>query len=536
MTKQDGPVDFRRLFESAPGAYLVLLPDLTISAVSNAYLSATMTVRASIVGRSLFEVFPDNPDEQGATGTSNLRASLQRVLSSRKADSMPVQKYDIKRPDGRFELRYWIPINTPVLDSEDQILYIIHCVEDVTDFVTLKQERIQQGQLTEELQSRIDQTEKIKQSQRMQAMGQLAGGVAHDFNNMLAVILMSCDVSLEGDISAEAKKAVLQIRSTAEKAAKLTHQLLAFSRKQVVSPAVVNINTIIRELQPILKRLVNESIELDFNLADALGNVLADATQIEQIAINLVVNARDAMPWGGRIYIESRNEELDQHSSRGDPAAEPGPYVMLSVRDTGVGKDAVAQVRAFESFFTTKAAGKGTGLGLATIYGIVSQAGGTIWVHSELRKGTLFKVYLPRTADTAVNHVQRKVSPAVTKTGNILVVEDEPDLRTLICKTLISHGFKVQSASNGAEGLALIESGSRFDLIVSDVMMPVMTGSALRRELQMRGISARMLFLSGYAEDALFGTNLAETDIDMDFLPKPFNASTLMERIQAMLQ
>lgn len=535
MSEHKSSLDFRALFESAPGAYLVLFPDLSIAGASDAYLAATMTTRAAIVGRPLFEVFPDNPDEQGATGRSNLQASLQRVLDSKEADSMPVQKYDIQNPHGRFELRYWIPLNTPVLGFDNEIRYIIHSVEDVTDFVLLKQERIQLRHATEDLKSRIDQTEKIRLSQRMQAMGQLAGGAAHDFNNMLAVILMSCDVVLERELPREAQRGVVQIRSAAERAAKLTRQLLAFSRKQIIEPAVLDINTIIRDLEPILRRLINYSIELDFRLADKLGHVFADATQIEQILINLLVNARDAMPSGGRIFVESRNEDLDHLSSRGDPPAEPGRFVLLSVRDTGIGMDSITRARIFEPFFTTKQPGKGTGLGLATVYGIVSQIGGTIWVHSELHRGTLIKVYLPLVEEGALLTDAEKPASPVTKTGTILVVEDEADLRALICATLASHGFTVHSASNGAEGLTLIEHGPvKFDLVISDVMMPVMTGLAMRRELRMRGVSVKILFLSGYSEESLFESE--KNGNGSDFLAKPFNASVLLSRIQAMLE
>lgn len=532
-TQESENPDFQALFEAAPGAYLILSPDLQIIAVSDQYLTATMTERKVILGRYLFEVFPDNPNDTGATGTNNLKASLERVIENKKSDPMAIQKYDIKRPNGSFEVRYWSPINSPVLNSEKKISYIIHSVEDVTDFVKLKQDRLKQSELNDDLLERLQQTDKIKQTQRMEAMGKLAGGISHDFNNMLAIIIMNCELMLDQkNIDPLTVKSFQQIKSTAEKAAKLTRKLLAFSSKQVSQPKVLNINTVVHEIQEILSGLTGKDVDIELNLDNKLGNIIADPTQIEQILINLIVNARDALPQGGKIYIETKNVTLDVNQSKGNPTTNPGDYVMLSVADTGVGMDAITQARIFEPFFTTKSLGKGSGLGLATIYGIVSQNKGTIWVYSEVQKGSVFKIYLPIVETAFVQPKQSKVTVKFAKkNASILVIDDEDELRNLLKEILISNNYRVKVAANGAAALSLIESET-FDLIISDVMMPVMGGAQLREELETRGLKPKILFLSGYSEQTLFD-HFNENQVQ--FLEKPFSTASLLEKIALSL-
>ncbi len=524
--------DFKALFEAVPGAYLVLAPDFRIVAVSDAYLSATMTRRDAIVGRPLFDVFPDNPQETRPTGVGNLRASLEKVLSTGQTDPMAVQKYDIRAPDGSFEERHWLPINKPVV-VEGKVSYIIHCVEDVTDFVALKQERVRQIKVAQELQSRVDQTEKLHQAHRMQAMGQLAGGVAHDFNNMLAVILVYCDLILKRSDPGETARGLAQIRATAEKGARLTHQLLAFSRKQVLRPAVLSVNTVLRDMDPILRRVLNESITVEWILDPDTGNILADVTQIEQVLLNLAANARDAMPGGGTITFESHNVQLDQVSAGGDPPAEPGEFVSICVRDTGLGMDATTQARLFEPFFTTKGAGKGTGLGLAIVHGIVAQNKGTILVKSELQKGTAITVFLPRVHQEVARPAEKVLFSFERRCARILVVEDDPELRDLIGLILSESGFEVERAVHGREALARMESASSpFDLIVSDAMMPSMTGPAMRREMERRGFRTPILFISGYTDETVDAGHFERSL----FLEKPFRSEELLEKVQTLLQ
>ncbi|TBR18294.1 hybrid sensor histidine kinase/response regulator, partial [bacterium] len=390
--------DFRLLFESAPGAYLVLSPSLEIVGVSNAYLRSTMTYREDIVGRGLFDVFPDNPDDPAADGVGNLRASLNRVLSAKAADTMPVQKYDIRRPaaeGGAFEERYWAPVNSPVLGPDGRVLYIIHKVDDVTDFVRLKRQGTEQHRLTEELRAEIRariQSERDKdklqaqllQAQKMEAVGRLAGGVAHDFNNLLTAINGFAHLVLGGLPSDSPLAAdVREIEKAGQRAGVLTRQLLAFSRRQVLQPRILGLNEVLTDLHRLLGRLLGADVQIETRLAPELWTVKADPGNVEQIVLNLAVNARDAMPAGGRLVLETANVELGQDYPRTHLDAEPGPYVMLAVTDTGHGMSKAVQSRIFEPFFTTKGPGLGTGLGLATIYGIVKQAGGSLYVYSE---------------------------------------------------------------------------------------------------------------------------------------------------------
>src|SRR5579864_1495384 len=389
--------DFRLLFESAPGLYLVLSPQLQIVAASNAYLSATMTTRDDIVGRGIFEVFPDNPDDPAATGVRNLKASLQRVLRDRVSDIMQLQKYDVRRPEhdgGGFEERYWSPVNLPVLTQDGSLLYIIHRVEDVTEFVRLQQSEQEQSKLTEELRTRAEKMEaevylRARQldevnRNRLEAVGRLAGGIAHDFNNLLGVVLGNAQLLLE-KIPAEnpLSRGLDHVMLAANRAADLTRQLLAYSRQQVLEPRVFNLNDVLAGLEPMMRRLIRENVEIRIQVAPDLDLVKADPGQLEQVIMNLALNARDAMPNGGRLVIETSNVLIDEEHGKQHPnvSVKTGPYVMLSVSDTGTGIDPETQVHIFEPFFTTKPQGRGTGLGLATVYGIVKQSGGYVWVY-----------------------------------------------------------------------------------------------------------------------------------------------------------
>ena len=532
------PQDFQLIFESAPGAYLILTPQLSIAAVTNAYLQATMTKREDILNRSLFEVFPDNPDEPSATGTSNLRASLQRVLQTKSADKMPIQKYDIRKPaaeGGGFEERYWSPLNVPAFGPNREVRFILHCVEDVTEFVKLKLERMEQHRVTEELRIRVDEMDKLRQSQKMEALGQLAGGIAHDFNNILSIIIMNCELLLSAEPSPSVKKGLEQITSTSERAATLTRQLLAFSRKQVLQPKTLNLNPVIQNLESMLNRVLNADITLETKLAPDLGFTIADTGQIEQILLNLIVNARDAMPKGGKILIETANTELDLAMAAGHVKAEPGPYIMLAVRDSGVGMDAKTQARIFEPFFTTKGMGRGTGLGLSTIFGIVNQSKGTIWVYSEPLRGTTFKIFLPR-ADQVISEAATEFKEISSIKGKetVIVVEDQEQLRELICTSLRNHGYTVFEAENGAKALTLLqEKLEMVDLVITDVVIPEMSGRVLSEKLFQIRRDIKILYVSGYTEDTLIQYGVSGKS--PHFLEKPFTQLALLKKVRTIL-
>jgi signal transduction histidine kinase len=544
--------DFQLLFESAPGLYLVLNPRLEIVAASDAYLNATMTKREEILGRGIFEVFPDNPDDPAATGVRNLKASLARVLRERLPDNMRVQKYDVRRPErdgGGFEERYWSPVNSPVLGKDNSILYIIHRVEDVTEFVRLQQLEQEQGKVTEELRTRAEKMEaeiylRARQldelnRNRLEAIGRLAGGIAHDFNNLLGIVLGNAKL-LQEKLPKESPvyRGLEHVALAANRAADLTKQLLAYSRQQVLEPKVLSLHDVLVGLGPMIRRLIRENVEILLIPGRDLDLVKADPGQIEQIIMNLTINARDAMPDGGKLLVETSNVLIDEAYQKQHPtiAIKTGHYVMLSVSDTGVGIDPETQLHIFEPFFTTKARGHGTGLGLATVYGIVKQSGGYVWVYSERGKGTTFKVYLPRTEEAAAPHVPVEPSPQpVTGSETILVVEDQPMLRELIQRMLEGSGYTVLSAERPTAALHLAQSYSGpIHVVLTDVIMPGMTGRALVEQLAQSRPEAKTLFMSAYSEDIVdyHGQLLRGAS----FIGKPFTKGDLCAKIRGVLR
>ncbi len=545
--------DFRLLFESTPGLYLVLSPELEIVAASNAYLSATMTRREDILGRGIFDVFPDNPDDPAATGVRNLKASLARVLRDRIPDTMRVQKYDVRRPDrvgGGFEERYWSPINSPVLGRDDQrILYIIHRVEDVTEFIKLQQSEEEQARVSGELRARTEkmeaeiysrarQLEEVNRN-RLESIGRLASGIAHDFNNLLGVILGYARLLQEKLPEMNPLyKGLEHVALAANRAAYLTKQLLAFSRQQILQPKVLNLNEVLAGLEPMIRRLIRENIEIRIIPEQELDLVKTDPGQVEQIIMNLVVNARDAMPQGGRLIVETSNILIDDSQQQQHPHVriKTGPYVMLSVADTGIGIDPETQLRIFEPFFTTKAKGHGTGLGLATVYGIVKQSRGYVWVYSEPGKGTTFRVYLPRTEEVATAPVAIEASSApITGSETVLIVEDQPMLRALIRRMLESAGYAVLSAENPVEGLRIARShAGLIDVLLTDVIMPGMNGRALVEQLAQIRPETEPIFMSAYTEDIV--DHHGELLRGASFIGKPFTKDDLCAKIREVLR
>jgi two-component system cell cycle sensor histidine kinase/response regulator CckA len=645
------PPDFQSLFESAPGLYLVLSPELKIVAASDAYLYATMTKREAIVGRGVFDVFPDNPDDPSATGASKLHSSLKRVLKWRVADTMAIQKYDIRKPDaegGGFEERYWSPRNWPVLDSEKNVVYIIHSVEDATENVRLKQQGIEAPALASELRAEdrfrkafnanpepitiatvydgryIDVNEsfcrvtgyrreevigrtsaemnfwsraedraklverltehgsvrdmqagfrtksgeeriglgsaelldvagqqlvivifkdvtdqkslerQLLQSQKMEAIGQLSAGIAHDFNNLLSVIIGYSEVMEEQLAGNESLlKKCQQVKKAGERAATLTRQLLAFSRQQVLEPKIINLNAAVADSEKILRVLLGEGIEFNSTLEPALGSIKADQGQIEQVIMNLVVNARDAMPQGGKLTIETGNVELEEDYAHLHPPLQAGRYIVLTVCDTGIGMDANTQTRIFDPFFTTKEVGKGTGLGLSTVYGVVKQSGGHVWVYSEVGLGTTFKIYLPR-VEEAPRPRKPKSDPAKSYRGTetILVVDDEEALRELTCGLLRESGYTVLEAKGPTQALQIAaEHSEPIHLLLTDVVMPGMNGQALAQKLACARPEAKIVYMSGYTGFTHIGT----LDPDAVFMAKPITRETLLRKLHEVL-
>jgi two-component system cell cycle sensor histidine kinase/response regulator CckA len=377
--------------------------------------------------------------------------------------------------------------------------------------------------------------EQLLQAQKMEAVGRLAGGIAHDFNNILTAIKSYSELLIEDMATNEGRvEDVQEIREAADRAANLTRQLLAFSRQQMLRPRVLDLNSTVRDLKSMLDRVIGANIELKTRLSADIGMITADPGQIEQVLMNLVVNASDAMTDGGRIDMETANVELDEEYARTHVATPAGPYVMLCVSDTGHGMTREIQSRVFEPFFTTKEKGKGTGLGLSTVYGIVKQSGGSIWVYSEPGRGTTFKIYLPRVNETADLPVAVPVTNGKGGDETILLVEDEDAVREVASRILRRHGYTVVEARNGTDALRKFrEDGSEFDLIVTDIVMPEMGGLELAQRVREWTPNARILFTSGYTEDAVLRRNFL--DPGAEFVEKPFTPSRLAQRTREVL-
>ncbi|HVR08686.1 MAG TPA: PAS domain-containing protein [Thermoanaerobaculia bacterium] len=706
LAAADRQPDFRALFEGAPDPYLVLAPDLTIVAVSDAYLRATMTRRPEILGRGIFEAFPDNPDDPGATGVSNLRASLERVVAQGVPDAMAVQKYDVRRPGadgGEFEVRHWSPVNTPVFSDTGELVSIIHRVEDVTDFIRLSEAGREQERETAELRQQAQQMEgeiyrraqqlqrvnaelraaneelgrqneqlrelgselavarelrrsqelvqaivdgaaaevyvqdgdgrfllvnrrfearlgrpreavigrrdeelypaeasarrrarhrevlaavaprkfeeevgvgprrqtylvvefplldlagqpyavcgiatdvsagkrleaQLRQSQKMEAIGQLAGGVAHDFNNLITAILgysrLAAD-RLGGQ--PELGSYVGQVVRAGERAAALTQQLLAFSRNQALRPQVVEMNAVVAAVETLLRRLIGEDIELVTALDPDCGRTLADPGQLEQAIVNLAVNGRDAMAGGGTLSLATANVELDAFYSSRHADARPGPHVVLAVSDTGHGMDAETRSHIFEPFFTTKEVGRGTGLGLATVYGIVRQGGGHVEVYSEPGQGAVFKLYFPRVGVEEASAAADGEAPAMLPRGaeTVLLVEDDELLRDFLRLLLEQAGYTVFCETSAASALERAPGAAAIDLVLTDVVMPGMSGPELAARLAAILPAARVLYMSGYTADVIARRSLLPPGAP--FLEKPFSEDQLLRTVRQVL-
>jgi two-component system cell cycle sensor histidine kinase/response regulator CckA len=392
--------------------------------------------------------------------------------------------------------------------------------------------------IVEDVTERRALEEQLRQAQKIEAMGQLAGGMAHEFNNYLGIVLGYSELLLEETAATESvRRNVAEIKAATQRAASLTRQLLALSRRQVLEPKVLDVNTVVWETHKLLRRLIPENIELVPVMEPNLQPVKVDPAQVQQILINLVINARDAMPQGGKIVIETANVELNEEYAGRHIEVQPGAYVMLAVSDNGSGIDEPTQARIFEPFFTTKQAGKGTGLGLSTVYGIVRQSGGHITVESAVKEGTRFRIYLPPTAGTGLE-VEEEPTPTQTEiltgTETVLVVEDEPALRRLVSVSLEKRGYTVLVAEDGAEAIRTIENNAgQIDLVVSDIMMPRLNGLELMRKATLLRPEMQFLLISGYMEDI---TGLPEHFVqETGYLEKPFLPVELARKVRALL-
>ena len=376
----------------------------------------------------------------------------------------------------------------------------------------------------------------LRQSQKMEAIGRLAGGVAHDFNNLLTVISGRAQIELlRPELSGPSRRNIDLIAEAASRASTLTKQLLAFSRKQVLQPRVLDVDIVVAGMEPLLRRLIGEDIDLVTATEPGLGRVRADPGQLEQVVLNLAVNARDAMPRGGRLTVETANAELDEAYARQQADVHPGPYVILAVSDTGVGMDAETRAHLFEPFFTTKGVGEGTGLGLATVYGIVKQSGGHITAYSEVGRGTTIKIYLPR-VEAASELREAEPEPVVLRRGSetVLLVEDDEAVRELTCEVLEMHGYTVLAVADAGEAPGVLERSSRpIHLLVTDVVMPRLSGRELTERLRSLRPGLKVLYISGYAGTAVVHHGVL--DPGTPFLQKPFTPDALLRSVRKVL-
>jgi PAS domain S-box-containing protein len=668
-------IDFRALLEAAPGLYLILTPKLKIVGASDAYLRATMTVREEIVGRGLFEVFPDNPDDPAATGVANLRKSLKRVLRYRKPDVMAIQKYDVRGADGAFEERHWSPLNTPVLDAAGEVRWIIHRVEDVTEVVRLAHGTAERDAIAREpdglirqlrsaneellaqramilereahmrsvlesspdaiitidargsirsfssaaqklfgysagevvgknvkmlmpepycaahdgyleryartgerriigigrqviarkkdgtefpielavgevksgqshiftgfirdLTARTKLEEELRQSQKMEAIGQLTGGVAHDFNNLLTVISGNLELLEERLLTLDDRDLLREAQEATALGAQLAHRLLAFGRRQALNPKPIDLSELVGGTVDLLRRSLGESIEISTRLPAGLPITLADPAQVGNALLNLAINARDAMPNGGKLAIETALATIERETIGHDGDLVPGTYVTLAVTDTGTGMTPEVRSRAFEPFYTTKEVGAGSGLGLSMVYGFVKQSGGQVGLYTELGIGTTVRIYLPveEKATQGVGAIARQ-APGRRRTGErILVVEDQDRVRKVTARRLADLGYSVLEADSGPAALALLDRGEAIDLLFTDIVMPAgISGLELARMVRERLPDLKILFTSGFTEPDKIREGALT--LNVAWIGKPYSTLELQERLSELL-
>jgi len=410
-----------------------------------------------------------------------------------------------------------------ILDEKEQISGIRSTIQDISDRKRVEKEM-------------ADLQEQLRQSQKMEAIGLLAGGIAHDFNNLLTVISGHSQLLIiELEESDRRRENIKEIQKAANRAAALTGQILAFSRRQILIPKVIDLNHVLRNMDKMLRPVIGEDIELVTGLTEDLGRIRADPGQIEQVIVNLAVNARDAMPNGGRLCIETSNVELDESYVRTHVAVHSGRYVMFSVSDTGAGMAPEVRERIFEPFYTTKEKGQGTGLGLSVVYGIVKQSGGSIWVYSEPDRGTTFKVYFPR-VDEPVEQTRERPAGAIPRgSETLLIVEDDDSVRELAVEILEKQGYRVLHASNGKEALTLFEQNRKsIHLLVTDVVMPGMNGHELAGRLHSFDPEVKVLYMSGYTDSTIVHHGMLEKGVS--YIQKPFTPQGLALGVRQVLE
>ncbi|MDA8020103.1 MAG: PAS domain S-box protein [Thermoanaerobaculia bacterium] len=496
---------FRRVMEASPHGILLVDADGVLQLANGTAEAIFGYSQEELVGRDLEQLLLEPPSEDG-----DRRFSLRRHLTA--DEPRKVVEVRGRRKDGR---QFPVELGLNPLDSEALVLATI---VDLTD--------------------RRELEAQLQQAQKMEAVGRLAGGLAHDLNNVLSVILGAADLA-HSDLTRDhpVQEMISEIAAAARRAGDLTRHLLAFSRQQVMHPRPLDLNAVVEQSVRLLTQMIGEDVEFRMELDQELGTVRADPTQMGQVLLNLAVNARDAMPEGGKLTFETSNVELDEDYVRLHAAGRAGSYVMLTVSDTGHGMDEATQARVFEPFFTTKEEGKGTGLGLSTVYGIVKQSDGFIWIYSEPGLGTTFRVYLPRVEELAESPVVGPETPMPERPSGetVLVVEDQPALRKMIGELLQRAGFRVLRAENADKALSVaMEHEGRIDLLLTDVVMPGRNGWELATELRDRRGEIRVLFMSGYSNGTIQDRGLLPEG--MHLMEKPFSSRLLVQAVRQALE
>ncbi len=518
-------LSYRRLFEAARDGILILEADTgRISDVNPFLIELLNFSHEELVGTPIWELGPFRDIVSNKAKFEQLQQ-----LGYVRYENLPLETSDGRKIAVEFVSNVYQVGNDKVIQCT---------VRDTTEHKRVEEQfRVLNAELEQGAVEHQQLEAKFIGAQKMEVIGQLAGGVAHDFNNILGVIMGYSDMLLsELGPDSPLRNYTEEIRQASERAVGLTRQLLVFSRNQTVQPVVLNLNDAVKDMDKMLRRLIDENIEMTVIPGKSIGHVKVDSGYVGQVLMNLVVNARDAMPNGGKLIIATNNAALDEHYARSHAGAMAGDFVMLSVSDTGTGMTDEVKAHLFEAFFTTKPLGKGTGLGLATCQTIAQQSGGHIGVYSEVGKGTTFKIYFPRVEqplDVAARPIQTGPSPRGTET--LLVVEDEPSVRHLACGILKALGYEVLSASNGHDALHVAQKhkGSPIRLVVTDVIMPLMSGKVMAEWLKTTYPDLKILFTSGYTDNAI--THHGVLNAGVVFLAKPYTPATLARKVRAML-